>query len=63
MKRLLCTVLSHRYARVRYPSSPDGFYLRCLRCGHRSEEPYIAFAVASAVRADSAAHVDFRGRR
>jgi hypothetical protein len=32
MKRVFCAVIGHRYLRIRYPGSPDGYYLKCSRC-------------------------------
>ncbi len=62
LKRLTCVVVNHRWARLRYPGSPDGYYLHCLRCGHERDEPYIDFNTTSAIKVDSAAHVGL-GRR
>jgi hypothetical protein len=36
--RAVCTVLGHRFLRIRYPGSPDGYFLRCTRCGREREE-------------------------
>ena len=38
VKRVICLVIGHRYLRVRYPDSPDGYFLRCLRCGLERED-------------------------
>ncbi len=35
---LLCLVIGHRYDQLRYPDSPDGYYLRCRRCGHERDD-------------------------
>jgi hypothetical protein len=39
MKRPLCLLFGHKYLRLRYPGSPDGYFLRCDRCGHERDEP------------------------
>lgn len=38
VKRAVCVLIGHRYLRVRYPESPDGYFLRCLRCRHERDE-------------------------
>ena len=38
MKRLVCAVFGHRYVRIRYPGSPDGYYLRCDRCAKERDD-------------------------
>lgn len=38
--RVLCAITSHPYVRIRYPDSPDGYFLRCKRCGREREESY-----------------------
>lgn len=38
LARVVCTVIGHRYLRVRYPDSPDGYFLRCTRCHHEREQ-------------------------
>lgn len=45
--RPTCLLLGHRYLRVRYPDSPDGYFLRCLRCQHEREEQVAASARTS----------------
>ena len=35
---LLCMVIGHRYDRLRYPDSPDGYFLRCRRCLHERDD-------------------------
>ena len=35
---LLCMVIGHRYDRLRYPDSPDGYFLRCRRCRHERDD-------------------------
>jgi hypothetical protein len=39
-ERWICRVVGHRYDHVRYPDSdvPEGYFLRCRRCGHEREE-------------------------
>jgi hypothetical protein len=39
VKRVICLAIGHRYLRARYPDSPDGYFLRCRRCGREREEP------------------------
>ena len=39
MKRALCMVAGHNWKRVRYPGSPDGYFLKCLRCAKVRDEP------------------------
>ena len=36
--RLLCLLIGHRYQPRRYPDSPDGSYLHCLRCHHERDD-------------------------
>jgi len=36
---ILCMVIGHRYDRLRYPDSPDGYFLRCRRCKHERDDP------------------------
>ena len=38
MKRVLCVVVGHRYVRIRYPGSPDGYYLLCARCAKQRDD-------------------------
>lgn len=35
LRRLACLVRDHRWQRVDYPGAdtPDGYFLRCARCG------------------------------
>ncbi|WP_460459819.1 hypothetical protein [Angustibacter peucedani] len=42
--RIRCKLLGHHYVRVRYPDSPDGYYLRCLRC-HKERDTGARIAV------------------
>lgn len=35
---LLCLVIGHRYDRLRYPDSPDGYFMRCRRCRHERDD-------------------------
>lgn len=35
---LLCLVIGHRYESLRYPGSPDGYFLRCRRCHHERDD-------------------------
>ncbi len=39
-ERWICRVVGHRYDHVRYPDSdvPEGYFLRCRRCGPEREE-------------------------
>jgi hypothetical protein len=62
LQRLVCVVIDHRYTRVKYPGSPDGYYLHCLRCGHDRSEPYIDFNTTSAIKVDSGAHTELPRR-
>lgn len=41
MARLLCLVTGHRWSRASYPAAdmPDGYFLRCRRCGKEKETP------------------------
>jgi hypothetical protein len=39
VKRAVCILIGHRYIRIRYPESPDGYFLRCNRCWNEREEP------------------------
>jgi len=36
--QLLCLVIGHSYDQRRYPESPDGSYLHCLRCHHERDD-------------------------
>ena len=39
VRRWTLCLFAHRWAKVRYPGEEDeGFYLRCLRCGHESHK-------------------------
>jgi len=53
LKRAVCVVINHKYQRVRYPESPDGYFLRCLRCGHERDEPGVGPSMAAAGGAGS----------
>ena len=35
---MICAVLSHSYLRIRYPGSPDGFFLKCARCAKERDD-------------------------
>lgn len=37
-QRWKCWILAHKYVRIRYPESPDGYFLRCVRCHREREE-------------------------
>jgi hypothetical protein len=37
-KQVLCVLMGHKYARFRYPGSPDGYYLKCARCDHERDD-------------------------
>lgn len=41
MRRLVCTVIGHRWQRQRYPDAdaPNGYFLRCARCAREKEAP------------------------
>jgi hypothetical protein len=44
-----CLVLGHKYLRVRYPDSPDGYFLRCRRCSHERDEQVAASSRTSGI--------------
>jgi hypothetical protein len=37
-RNLTCLVVGHRYDRIHYRESPDGWFLRCRRCRHERDE-------------------------
>jgi hypothetical protein len=37
-QRWRCWILAHKYVRIRYPDSPDGYFLRCVRCSRERDE-------------------------
>ena len=39
VRRTICILIGHRYVRIRYPESPDGYFLRCVRCWRERTEP------------------------
>ena len=38
LTRIRCLLTGHKWLRVRYPDSPDGFFLRCKRCGKETDD-------------------------
>ena len=38
LSRMRCLVTGHKWLRVKYAGSPDGFFLRCKRCGKETDD-------------------------